>query len=78
MKYRFEYESDNAEQDFKQVVDILMNALERGVKIYKDATSVDKEDTALETFNELNKNVAGLGSKIDDFKEVVEKATPKK
>ena len=78
MKYRFEYESDNAEQDLAKVVDVLMGALERGVKIYKDVTSEEKEDTALETFSELNKNVAGLGEKLDDFREVVAKATPKK
>ena len=78
MKYRFEYESDNAEQDLAKVVDIIMGALERGVKIYKDVTSEEKEDTALETFGELNKNVADLGSKIDDFREVVAKAAPKK
>ena len=78
MKYKFEYESDNAEQDLATVVDILMGALERGVKIYKDAKSEETEDTALETFSELNKNVAGLGEKLDDFREVIIKTSPKK
>ena len=78
MKYKLELESENTEQDLAAVVDILLGGLERGIKIYKDTTSVNKEDTALKTFNELNKNVAGLGEKLDDFREVVTKTSPKK
>ena len=78
MKYKVEYSSDNAEQDIATIVDIILGGVERAFKIYKDSQSDDREATALDTFEDLNKNVAGLGEKLEDFKEVVIKATPKK
>lgn len=72
MKYRFEYESENAEQDFATIMDILLTAAERGVKIYKDAKSTDNEAETLKAFTNLNQGVADLGSKLDDFREVID------
>ena len=71
MKYKFEYESENAEQDFAQIMDILMSAVERGVKIYKDVKSVDAEAEKQQSIEKLNENVEELSGKLDDFREVV-------
>lgn len=80
MKYTINLESDNAEQDLANIVEIFMNAMERGVEIYKDAKSTDNEAQALKTFKDLNQNVADLGTKLSDlnFKEVETKTSSNK
>ena len=78
MKYKIEYSSENAEQDIAQIVDILLGGVERALRIYKDSQSDDREEKALDTFENLNENVASLGEKLDDFREVFSKTSPKK
>lgn len=79
MKYVLNYESENAEQDFANIMDTLMLALERGAKIYKDLKSEDQDRETMKTVNRIESDVANLGSKLDDFREVfTEKTSPSK
>lgn len=71
MKYKFEMESDNLEEDLRNLADLLLDAFERGSEIQNK-----NEDEAAKRHGTYgHSNVSNPFQAADYFKEV---ATPKK
>lgn len=75
---KINYSADFKPEEIEQIFDVGMRIANKIIGLYTEETQKTETEEIKEQVGEIDKKIDKLGTKIEDFREVVTKTSPKK